>query len=161
MSQLDNIPPIRRPQFTPFPMEDAFRGVSDTFKIRTPEPPPLIPRKAGVGPPHSFKPTKLSGGKIRIAPGFVNTIPVEGADETEWSTGTPYTYWVAVTVDSGGLATAAEVGRGATVPDDTPTLAHQPLFDVDAVGAVIAQHVVTSLRHQKCGANVHLFGGLG
>lgn len=40
MGQLDDLPPIRLPQFTPFPMEDGFRGVSDRFSITTPETPP-------------------------------------------------------------------------------------------------------------------------
>jgi hypothetical protein len=56
------------------------------------------------------------------------------------------------------VATAAAVARGASVPSDTATLAHQILFEVDAAGIVTSQHVRGSLRHQRCGATNHLFG---
>lgn len=112
--------------------------------------------------PHAFKPSAPSGGNITITSGYVNSLPVTGADgSTTWSVGTAEKYWVATTTNSSGIATSATVARGSSVPSDTATLGHQILFEVDATGKVTAQHVVTSLRHQRCGGSVHLFGGLG
>jgi len=117
----------------------------------------------GGDAPHAYKPTLPSGGNIRIASGYLNSLPATGADGvTEWSVGTAYKYWLKTTTNSSGIATAAVVERGTgAVPADSATVGHQILFEVDAAGVVTSQHVRSSLRHTRCGPTEHLFGGLG
>lgn len=111
--------------------------------------------------PHAFQPSIVSGG-ITITSGYVNGIEATGADDTTvWTVGSVYLYWVKVTTDEDGIATAADVERGSSLPTATETEGYQVLFEVDATGRVTSQHVTSSLAHQMCGEEVHLFGGLG
>ncbi len=111
---------------------------------------------------HAFRPNAPDGGNITIRRGYVNSLPATGTGGATWSTGTAYKYWVKVTADAAGVATAAEVERGTgSVPADTDTEGYQILFEVDVDGIPTSQHVRTSLRHQMCGEATHLFGGLG
>lgn len=107
---------------------------------------------------HAFQPTFASGG-IVISYGHINTVPASGADgSTVWGVGSAYVYWVKVTTNSEGIATAAVVERGAALPADSETVGYQALFEVDATGRVTSQHVTNSLGHRRC-AGSHLFWG--
>lgn len=112
--------------------------------------------------PHAFQPS-FTGSGITITSGYVNSIPVTGADGTTvWSVGSAYKYYVEVTTGTDGLATAAEMKRTTgTIPTHTATAGFQILFEVDATGRVTSQHATSSLAHQMCGEEMHLFGGLG
>ena len=129
MSQLDNIPPIRLPEFTPFPMEDAFRGVSDSFKIRTPEA-DMLPASladAQAVSPHPFqvfvssttdpaapKARVLSSSRLYRSLSTTDTQSITGLN-TDITLANNTRIWLQVTVSS--LATtAASIQSGSAFP---------------------------------------------
>ncbi|MFA6289447.1 MAG: hypothetical protein WC661_18860 [Opitutaceae bacterium] len=98
--------------------------------------------------------------KLRIRAAYLNAISVATTgDAVDYDIGTAELFWLDTTANASGVATAAAIGHGASLPVDTSTHGYQPLFNVDAAGAVTSQHVKGSLRHRMC-AGTHDFWAL-
>ncbi len=153
-------------------LRKAFGGGS-VFSI--PETKRQRPSFGGVST-HPFKLSNASEGatlKVRIKFGMVNSLTPGGMGDVAEPdliltvTATKYVV-LAVTTDSGGIATSAAISLETAVPSNTSTLGHIALglvtYTTGTGGAAdsiaFSQSVSGSLQHQMCGGTQHLFGGV-
>lgn len=102
-------------------------------------------------------------GDVAVRAGTVNLIEVDETDEGI-SPSNGLKLWIKVVVDEDGIAISAIIQSGSAYPEDDEENGYQPLGSLTVTdGNVILPPPIVhgGLRHQMCGASIHLFGGLG
>ena len=129
----------------------------------------VLKAKAGGYPFQLSDATEAGTAKVKIRFGMVNGITPGGmGDPSETSltltVGSSGYVVLAVTTNTGGVATRAAISIAASMPIDSATLGHIALGYVTKntgpTSVTCSQSVSGSLAHMMCGATTHLFGSV-
>jgi hypothetical protein len=159
MSQLDHVPPIRLPQFSPFPHLDQAQGINDTFTTTTPETPQASAQASAGGSICALRATKdrpegyteaERATKGWVTWGHVNSVAVSNVAES-YSLATGKKIYMKVTTN-GAIplrVLTAEIDATTSTREDTggtatrpPTTAYYLLGQVAGAGTVESPYTV-------------------